>query len=296
MTEQEREITALLQLIDDPDREVQETVVARLLHYGREIVPRLESVWECTADEALQKKMEHLIHRVHFNDLKTDVINWNKAPEPDLLTGALLIARYSFPQLDVAAFKVHFEKLRRNVWLEMNNYLTPLEQVNVLNSIIYSYYKIQGHEVTVNEIKHYFINLVLESRQGNTYTVGILYLAICEALDIPIFAIDLPRQFIFAYIDTIHSFLNTEEEIQHIPFFVDPMNGMVYTQNDIDQYLKKLNAPISNRYYIPLNNRQILAKMLRDMAKCYDSKGDAESRDDMAQLMLLMSKPAEEEQ
>jgi regulator of sirC expression with transglutaminase-like and TPR domain len=296
MTEQEREIAALIQLIDDPDNEVQETVVARLLHYGREIVPRLERVWEATADEGMQKKMEELIHRVHFNDLKTDAIRWNKAPEPDLLAGALLIARYSFPQLDVATFMTHFEKLRRDVWLEMNNYLTPLEQVNVMNSIVYSYYKLQGHELASNELKHYFINQVLESRQGNTYTIGILYLAICEALDIPIFAIDLPRQFIFAYIDTVHSFLNEDAGIQHIPFFIDPMNGMVYTQNDIDQYLKKLNAPVSGRYYRPLNNRQILAKMLKDMAKCYDSKGDTESRDDMQQLLLLMSKPPDDEE
>ena len=239
MTEQEREIVALIKLIDDPDYEVQETVVARLLHYGREIVPRLERVWEATADEALQKKMEQLIHRVHFNDLKTDVIRWNKAQEPDLLTGALLIARYSFPQLDVAAFMAQFEKLRRNVWLEMNNYLTPLEQVNVLNSILYSYYKLQGHEVASNEIKHYFINQVLESRQGNTYTIGILYLAVCEALDVPIFAIDLPRQFVFAYIDTVHSFLNTEEEIQHIPFFFRP-----YEWHDIHS---KRYRPISEK-------------------------------------------------
>ena len=57
MTEQEREIVALIQLIDDPDYEVQETVVARLLHYGKDIVPRLEKVWEATVDEALQQKI-----------------------------------------------------------------------------------------------------------------------------------------------------------------------------------------------------------------------------------------------
>jgi len=37
-----KEILALLQLMDDPDLEVYDSVAERLLHYGKAIIPTLE--------------------------------------------------------------------------------------------------------------------------------------------------------------------------------------------------------------------------------------------------------------
>ena len=67
-----KEITALLRLIDDPDDEVYDTVASKLLYYGKEIIPNLEQLWEVTEDEAVQERIELLIHRVHFHDLQQD--------------------------------------------------------------------------------------------------------------------------------------------------------------------------------------------------------------------------------
>src|SRR5579872_2530650 len=201
-----KEITALLRLIDDPDDEVYDTVASKLLHYGKEIIPNLEQLWEVTADENVQERIEQLIHRVHFNDLQQDFMEWSRSKNPELLRGAILVARFQFPDLNVPAILTQFDQIRRNIWLELNNYLTPLEQVNVFNSILYNFYKLHGHELTEREPKYFFINQVLESKQGNAYTLGVLYLSLCELLDIPIFAVDIPRQFVFAYIDTLHHF------------------------------------------------------------------------------------------
>ena len=198
----DKEISALLRLIDDPDSEVYDTVASKLLNYGKEIIPNLEQLWEVTEDEDVQERIELLIHRVHFEDLQEDFVTWSNAANPELLRGAILLARFQFPDLNVPAILTQFDQLRRNIWLELNNYLSPMEQVNVFNIILYNYYKLQGHELTERDPKYFFINQVLESKQGNSYTIGILYLALCEMLDIPIFAVDVPRQFIFAFIDT----------------------------------------------------------------------------------------------
>ena len=231
MKNNNKEISALLQLIDDPDEDVFDTVAEKLLHYGRDIIPNLEQLWEVTVDESVQERIEFLIHRVHFQDLQHELFEWSHSKNPELLRGAIIVAKYQFPDLNVPSILSQFDQIRRNIWLELNSYLTPLEQVNVFNSILYNYYKLQGHELTEREPKYFFINQVLESKQGNAYSLGVLYLALCELLDIPIFAVDIPRQFVFAYIDTLHHFLSPADEVmQQIQFFVDPMNGMVYTR------------------------------------------------------------------
>jgi hypothetical protein len=284
-----KEITALLRLIDDPDNEVYDTVASKLLRYGKDIIPNLEQLWETVADESVQERIELLIHRVHFHDLQQDFLEWSKDRHPELLRGAILVARYQFPDLNVPAILSQFDQMRRNIWLELNNYLTPLEQVNVFNSILYNFYKLQGHELTEREPKFFFVNQVLESKQGNAYAIGVLFLALCEMLDIPIFAVDVPRQFIFAYIDTVHSFISTDKKgIQQIQFYIDPINGMVYTQKDVDTYLRKINAHDRESYFAPLPAKRIIFKMMEELSLCYRYRREDQKADEIQQLMRLL--------
>jgi regulator of sirC expression with transglutaminase-like and TPR domain len=283
-----KEIKALLRLIDDPDDEVFDTVAEKLLHYGREIIPNLEQLWETIESEEVQERIEFLIHRVHFQDLQHELFEWSRAKQPELLRGAILVAKYQFPDLNVPAILTQFDQIRRNIWLELNNYLTPLEQVNVFNSILYNYYKLQGHELTEREPKHFFINQVLESKQGNAYSLGVLYLSLCELLDIPIFAIEIPRQFVFAYIDTLQSFYPSDEAVQQISFFIDPLNGMVYTQKDVDAYLRKINATDKESYFTPQLAKRVIYKMLEELNLCYKYKREEEKASEIQQLMQIL--------
>lgn len=284
-----KEIAALLTLIDDPDGEVFDTVAEKLLDYGKEIIPKLEQLWEVTVDTTTQERIEMLIHRVHFQDLQRDVFEWAKTKKPELLRGAILVAKYQFPDLNVPAILTQFDQIRRNIWLELNNYLTPLEQVNIFNSILYNYYKLNGHELTERDPKYFFINQVLESKQGNAYSIGILYLALCELLDIPVFAIDLPRQFVFAYIDTLHHFYALDESpVQQMQFFIDPLNGMVYTQKDVDTYLKKINATDREQYFKPLDTRRVIFKMMEELVLCYRYKREDDKAAEIQQLMNII--------
>lgn len=285
----EREIQALLLLIDDPDDEVYDAVSNKLLLYGREVIPTLEQLWEVTPDEVVQERIEELIHRVYFQDLQQDFSEWSRAAQPELLRGAILVARFQFPQLNVPAVLNQFDQIRRNVWLELNSYLAPMEQVNVLNSILYNFYKMQGHELTEREPKHFFINQLLEGRQGNSYAIGVLYLALCEMLDIPIFAVEVPRQFVFAYIHVpAHLFFTDNYSLHRPQFYIDPIGGAIYSQNDIDAYLKKINATDRDLYMTPILNKRIIYKMMEELALCYRYRKEDDKAEDIEQLMRLL--------
>lgn len=286
----DREIEALLVLADDPDDDVFNTVADRLINYGREIIPNLEHVWESTADTLLQERMELLIHRVYFNDLQEEFKIWSEAKRPDILTGAILVAKYRYPDLNVPVVLQQFDQIRRNVWLELNNYLTPLEQVNVINSIIYNYCKMEGHELTERNAQHFFINNVLESKKGNAFSLGVLYLALCDVLDVPVFAVDIPRQFILAYFDTLHSFFSSDPlGIEQIQFYVDPLGGMAYTQSDIDMYLRKINATDTDKYFVRLSNKVVIQKMLEELRQCYRYQHQESKAEEIGQLLAILA-------
>jgi hypothetical protein len=58
--EENREIYALLHLIDDPDEEVFGVVSNRLIDFGKGIIPNLENLWENTVSEDVQSRIELL--------------------------------------------------------------------------------------------------------------------------------------------------------------------------------------------------------------------------------------------
>ncbi len=294
MSSANSEIQALLQLIDDPDQEVFDMVANKILYYGSGIIPNLESLWEETPDQAVQERLEMLIHRVHYQNLQTDFKQWNEAGTPDLLTGALLTARYQYPGLSDAPILQEIKKIERNIWLELNNYLTPLEKINVLNSMIYSYFGMKGSEIAYGRPRHFFINNVVESHKGNAITIGILYLALCQRLDIPIFAVKLPRQFILGYYDSYDPFSPFEEEnLQKNPrscilFYVDPLQGQIYTGDDVEIYLRKLNIPSKDLFFQPRSAREIIHLLLNELSLCYENKKEHYRYEELRNLAAIL--------
>lgn len=283
-----KEISALFHLIDDPDEDVYSTVSDKIISFGKAIIPNLEDLWENTSNEEIQERIELLIHRVHFRDLTEDFISWSNGSS-DLLQGALLVARYHYPDMQSATVMQEIEKLRRNIWLELNSYLTPLEQVNVVTSILYNYYKQKGVELAYDNPDDYLVNKALELKKGNAVSNGILYLVLCELLDIPVKAINIPRQFILAYFDPQYDLLNPAGHAsEKINFYIDPLNGQMYSHKDVENYFKRISVPPVASYFRQQGNKRIIQFLLEEMSKCFDNDRNRYKMDELLSLANLL--------
>ncbi|MBC7850520.1 MAG: hypothetical protein H7Y31_12335 [Chitinophagaceae bacterium] len=288
--EENKEISALFHLIDDPDEEVFGAVSSRIIDYGKGIIPNLENLWENTISEGIQERIELLIHRLHYRDLTEEFTEWNRNAHQDLLTGALLVARFQYPELSTGPVFQEIEKLRRNIWLELNSYLTPLEQINVLTSILYNYFNLRGGEMNYQNTEEFLINKQLETKRGNGLANGILYLVLAELLDVPVRAINIPRQFVLGYFKAEYDFENmSEDPLYKSEFFIDPLSGHVFTHKDVDNYFKRINVTSSNSYFQPLSNKRIIQMLLEECAKCFDNDKQRYKQLELKALAELLS-------
>jgi regulator of sirC expression with transglutaminase-like and TPR domain len=288
--QENKEIKALFHLIDDPDQEVFDSVSSRIVSYGRGIIPNLENLWENTISGEVQERIELLIHRLHYHDLTEDFLRWKGSSYQDLLTAALLVAKFQYPDLITTPILQEVEKLRRNIWLELNSYLTPLEQVNVLTSILYSYYGLKGTEVAYQQPEEFLINKLIETKRGNSIANGILYLLLGELLDIPVKAINIPRQFVLAYIKPTYD--ENPERLspqQRIEFFIDPMSGQVFSHKDVDSYFKRVSVPPVASYFKPLSHNRIIQTTLEEFSKCFDDERNAYKQRELIELAKLLN-------
>lgn len=285
--EETKEISALLTLIDDPDEEVFGAVTERIIGFGRPIIPHLENLWENTLDEQLQERIELIIHRLHYSDLTEDFRQWSLAGHHDLLIGALLVSKFQYPDLSTSPVLLEVEKIRRNIWLELNNYLTPLEQIRIVTGILYSYYSLKSSEISYTDVNEFLIHKVLESKRGNQISNGILYLIICELLDIPVRAINIPKQFVLAFFKPGYS-SETKDPLSKIEFFIDPSNGMVFTHRDIEGYFKRISVPPVASYYKPTSNKKVIQYLLEETSKCFDNEKDFYKKEELLKLASLL--------
>ena len=286
--ETNKEISALFTLIDDPDEEVFGAVSDKIVDYGKNIIPNLEHLWETTPNEATQNRIELLIHKLHYTDLTEDFRQWSISGHHDLMLGAMLACKFQYPEVSTTPVLQEIEKVRRNIWLELNNYLTPLEQINIVTSILYSYYGLKGTETNYKEPQEFLLHKTLEAKRGNQVSNGILYLILCELLDIPVRAIQIPRQFIIAYFKPGYSDENLPNPVNKIEFFIDPTSGQVFTHHDVENYFKRIAVPPVGAYFKPQKNKQVVRILLEEYAKSFDSEKDATKREELLALAKML--------
>ena len=287
--QKEAEISALFKLIDDPDEEVFNTIADRLLNYGTPIIPDLEHLWENTLDEATLERIEIMIYKLRLQDLKEAFIEWKSKPDPSLFEGALLVTKFQFPELAIDSLRHQMEKIRRNIWLELNNYLTPLEQANVIRNILFSYYQIKGVEVNYEKPEEFLISAPLQSKKGNAIANTLLYAELCQQLEIQAQFINIPKQCIIAFYasdwDPEELVTNPQEFIQ---FYVEGTTGNAFSQKDLDQYMIRSNIEPKNSYYKALSNVKIIKKHLLEFAKCFNSPTLQYKQKDLSDLADLL--------
>ena len=285
--EESKEISAIFNLIDDPDEEIFGAVSDKIVGFGKTIIPNLEHLWETTPDENTQERIEVLIHRLHFTDLTEDFRQWSIAGHHDLMIGALLAAKFQYPELSTSPVLLEIEKLRRNIWLELNNYLTPLEQVRIVTGILYGYYSLKGSEIAYTDVNDFLLHKVIEGKRGNQISNGILYQILCDLLDLPVKAIGIPKQFVLAYFKPGYS-SDDAEHLSKIEFFIEPASGQIFTHKDIESYFKRISLPATHSYFKPISNKRIIQHLLEEMSNCFTDDKNEYKKDELLRLANLL--------
>jgi regulator of sirC expression with transglutaminase-like and TPR domain len=288
------ELNALLSLLDDPDRDVFVHVREKLLSIGERIIPALESFWEQSFDTTIQTKIEDIIHNIQFNMTIAALREWAATPDQNLLIGALLIAKYQYPDLNTDKIKRHIQHIRQDVWLELNDKLTALEQVKILNHILFEVHNFSGNTQNYHAPQNSYINNVLESKKGNPLSLSLIYLIIAQDLKIPIFGVNLPEHFVLCYKD-IHQLLTVktkrDEEMiaKGILFYINPFSrGAVFGKGQLDIYLKKMNLTIKPSHYQPCSNLEMIKRLLRNLVFSYKKLGYLEKQHELEKILMAI--------
>jgi len=277
------QLEALVSLLDEPDFPTFAKVRESIFAYGLAAVPVLEEAWEKTFDNAVQHRIEDIIHNIQYDQLFLDIAQWSHYRSQNLEEAYLLFTRFQYQGLDQALIKSRIGKIRRDLWLELNDNLTALEKVKVLNHIFFDINGFQIPSRQVPEPAFLFLNTMLDTRTAYPFALGLLYTILAQSLDLPVQAVILPgERLVMAWLDQYSSDPTTEARVM---FYINPENhGSVFTRNEITALLKKLKIEPDEKYYRPVTNKFILHKLFELLAYLYTTNGEAGRADEINHL------------
>ncbi len=291
------EINALITLLEDPDEGIFQHIEQAIVAKGEVIIPQLERYSELnTYGDLFQERIEHLIRSIQSNSVVDRIVEWKNNPENDLLEGALLIHQFQYPGCDLDEIRNQIRRIRQDIWLELNDSLTEIEQVNVINHILFTAYGFEGNKKDFVSPQNNFIGDVLNNKKGNPLSLAVLYQVLANSLEIPIYGVNLPNHFILCYIDEEHCTMDNENvDEQGVLFYINPFaEGNITLINEIDTFLYHLNLPQEVKYYRPCNNTEIIQRMITNLIFAYTQQDQLGKAEELKLLQEVFKSPVSE--
>ena len=284
-----KELKALINLLDDPDENIFKVIQDKILSIGIDAIEEMEKAWEGSLNELLQRRIENLIHKIHLQEVQNDLSVWVNSEADNLLKGAFIVAKYQYPDLKIETINEKIEKISKDVWLELHDNLTDLEKVKILNHIIFDIHKFSSNSTNFYSPKNSYISDLLDTKKGNPISLSILYIIVAQGQDLPIYGVNLPKNFVLAYKDEIAALEAFSDENEEVLFYINPFNkGAVFGRREIDFFIKQQKLEPIKSYYMPCNNIEIIKRLLSNLVFSYEKLGYTDKIEELNQLLKIV--------
>lgn len=285
-----KELEALIRMLDEPDEAVFSHIRSKVIEYGPMAIPFLEESWMQLSEEKEIERIEEMMGSIRLNDTFDRLKKWAKNGTASLLEPYLLISAFHEPGFNFDGHKESVEKIFQDVWLEMNDSLTALEKIKVVNHIIYNVYGFKGLPGHTPKLVSYILSNVLRTQKGNPLSLGLLYLIIAQSVNLPVFGVNLPTHFILVYMDDFISLKEAKDYTsEEVLFYLNPFNkGALFKSSEITLFLKQLKIKETPEFFLPGANLTIISRLLEEMISIHQENKNQDKAKELKYLLTAL--------
>ena len=279
-------LNALIKMLDEPDERIYELIREKICSYGKDAIVPLEKVWDSTFVPLIQERISNILDTIRANQANHDFLDWVKFGSSDLLKGYILVSKTRFPGMDDENLSKRIEQMKMDIWIELNENLTALENIKVMNHIIFSMHRFEGNKFNPGDVKHSYLNIMMETHRGNPIALGILYLILAQKLNLPISGVNLPQHFILAYLDESDIKYPTANDVL---FYINPFNeGAAFTRREIELFIRQLKIKPETSFFAPSTNLEIIQRLLQNLKFAYQRSGEPDKINSLDSFLKIL--------
>lgn len=271
------ELRALVRLLDEEEKNAA-VIEGHLLAAGPAALPYLAEAVH-SPDPLVRRRAGQLVAKLRFRELQEEfrryaaLADW----EMDLETGVFLVARYAYPDLDPSVYTAELDRIAANIARSLRDEMYMEDVVDVLNEHIFSREGFRPDNRRFYDPENSYINRVIERRTGIPITLSVVYLLIARRLGLPISGVAVPGHFLVRY------------DGPYETLWIDPFNeGAILSQDDCEELLRAMGYPVVDEYLRPCTTRQIIARMLNNLAQVFARAGEEAKAEEIQSLVAIL--------
>ncbi len=284
------QIKSLIHLLEDDDEETYKLIFPQLIDMGEDLIPYILDAKERSINPILTSRLKEVYIELNLQTSIKELTDWKLHNSRNLYQGLTILAKYRYPNIDLRKVSEVINKIRQDLWLEINDNLTALEKVRIINNIFFDIYKFRGDTKDYYAPENSFINDILIRKKGNPLNLSAIYSIIAQSVNIPIYGVNLPKNYMLVYVEKLYSQPLDNFQANDILFYINPFNrGEIHSKNDIINYLRRINIPVEEQYYMPCSNIVTLSRSLNNLVKIYKNKGEENKIYGFKKLLEVLS-------
>ena len=178
----------------------------------------------------------------------------------DLAKGALLIAKDAYTDLDIEVYLQRLNQMAEELQVQIGGGADTSDQINHLNRYLFEAQGFAGSsQEHYYDARNSYLNEVLERKVGIPITLSIVYIEIGKRIGLPLVGVGFPGHFIVKHRD--------------LEAVIDPFEGgQILSDEDLSERLTQIfreSVPMHPRFLQAVTNKEILARMLRNLKQIY---------------------------
>jgi regulator of sirC expression with transglutaminase-like and TPR domain len=185
--------------------------------------------------------------------------------EIDLARAAFLIAAAEYPELDIHRELNVLDSLAGGASHRMGATREAIHSVNILSEYLFDEVGFSGNSEDYYDPRNSYLNEVLSRRLGIPITLSLVCLEVGKRLGVPLVGVGMPGHFLLRHRD--------EEDL-----FIDPFHrGILLSAEECAERLREIhqdNIAWDASLLEPVNNRDYVARMLRNLKAIYLQRQD----------------------
>ena len=276
----QREISALIRLLDDPQPEIRQTVTNRLIAVGEAAVPQLDAFRVSTRDTALREQIQTIIRAATFDSLQDEVAQL--AAEgihtmEELEDAVFLFSRFQSPTLRIRPFSELLDALAHEAAVPLRRADTAESQMLAFTHFLFEENGFRGCSSDYLNPRHSYLHEVLEHRRGIPLSLAFVLLFVAERLKLPFYGMSVPLHFLVKFVTP------SNESI-----IIDPFNqGSIITREQCDQFLIRSGIRTYPQYYETASPYAMLTRFVRNQINGYLEAKETEPARMLQQLLFI---------
>jgi regulator of sirC expression with transglutaminase-like and TPR domain len=184
----------------------------------------------------------------------------------ELDVAALLIAEWEYEGLDVSRYTALLDEFRvQRSWRERQE--PSFAEIRALNRVLFQELGFRGNDDDYYDPRNSFLHEVIERRVGIPITLSVLYMEVARRAGVHVDGVSFPGHFLVRY------------DRDDSSVIIDPFRmGVTLDADELEALLKRARGPeveLTAESLAPATKREILLRMLTNLAHIYRDRGDS---------------------